>query len=105
MPGAPAVIGLQPPDRAVAVAFARFAELSVGDLRYEGYGSAQPTAPDRLRWTMEYRTLDGVTVLSECVAQYDWWVVSPATLLAELRDAGLPAVTGDAGLVIARRPR
>jgi hypothetical protein len=96
------VVGLQEPQQAVAVPRTRFADLRVGDLCYEGYASAEPTGPDRLRWTMEYRTLEGATVLSDRIARYDWWIVSPPTLLAELAEAGLAAQPADAGLVVAR---
>jgi hypothetical protein len=88
-PGAPVLLNVQPPNAAIEVPeFPPFG-VSVGQLRYEGTGSAVPVAPDRLRWTMRYRTLDGERVLAQATTTYEWWIVSASTLATELADAGL----------------
>lgn len=103
-PGAPVVFNVQPPDTAVEVPETPPFGVTVGRLRYEGQGRAVPIGPDRLRWTMTYRTLDGDTEIARAVADYDWWTVSAATLAAELTQAGAAAVQVDDDLVIARAP-
>jgi hypothetical protein len=105
-PGAPVVINVQPPDTAVEVPEFPPVGVTVGTLRYEGTGSATPVGPDRLRWTMRYRTLAGDQVLTTATATYEWWTVPADTLAAELTAAGLkverdPDVYGD-DLVVAR---
>ncbi|QFU88307.1 hypothetical protein [Amycolatopsis sp. YIM 10] len=98
VPGAPVVFNVQPPE---SEPFA----VRAGRLRYEGRGRAKPVGPDRLRWTMTYRTLDGDTEIASAVTHYDWWTVSAATLAAELRAAGASTVDTvdiDGDLVVAR---
>lgn len=104
VPGAPVVFNVQPPDTAVEVPETPPFGVTVGRLRYEGQARAVPAGPDRLRWTMTYRTLDGDTEIASAVAEYDWWTVSAATLAAELTAAGAAAVRIDDDLVIARAP-
>ncbi|RSM69664.1 class I SAM-dependent methyltransferase [Kibdelosporangium aridum] len=101
-PGAPVVFNVQPPGTAVEVPeFPPFG-VTVGRLRYEGTGRAVPIGPDRLRWTMTYRTLDGDIEIARAVTEYDWWTVSASTLAAELTQAGAATVRIDDDLVIAR---
>lgn len=102
-PGAPLVVGLQPPDQATAVPRTRFTTAEVGELTYEGWGQAEPTGPESVRWTMQYRTLDGERILSERTADYGWWILSAPAALAELAAAGLAAAAGLGGLIVARR--
>lgn len=102
-PGAPLVINVQPPDRAVAVPpFPPFA-VTQGALTYQGTGSAEPTGPESIRWEMRYATLHGDTVLDEVVATYHWWITSASELADELRAAGLAVDGADDDLVVARR--
>lgn len=101
-PGAPVVFNVQPPDTAVEVPEWPPIAVTVGGLRYEGTGRAVPTGPDRVRWTMSYRTVDGDTELAHASAEYDWWIVSAEGLAAELRHAGAAVVRVDGDLVIAR---
>jgi len=103
-PGAPVVFNVQPPDTAVEVPETPPFGVTVGRLRYEGRGRAEPIGPDRLRWTMTYRTLDGDTEIARAIAEYDWWTVSAATLAAELTLAGAATVHIDDDLVTARAP-
>jgi hypothetical protein len=52
---------------------------------------------------MRYRTrLEDGTVLAEASAEYDWWIVTPDGLAAELADAGLVTAVDD-DLVVARK--
>jgi hypothetical protein len=103
-PGAPVVLNVQPPETAQEVpAFPPFA-VTVGALRYEGTGSAVPTGPDRVRWTLHYRTLDGDRVVGRACASYEWWTVPATDLAAELTAAGLSAeVRGDLVVAHARQ--
>lgn len=100
-PGAPLVFNVQPPDTAVEVPEWPPFGTTVGRLRYEGTGRAVPSAPDRVHWTMTYRTLDGETEIARAVAEYEWWIVSADRLAAELRQAGAEVVRIDGDLVIA----
>lgn len=77
-PGAPVVLNVQPPDTPVEVPdFPPFG-VDIGRLRYEGTGRAVPVGPDRLRWTMTYRTVQNGVELGRAVTGYDWWTVSAA---------------------------
>ncbi|AXB42716.1 class I SAM-dependent methyltransferase [Amycolatopsis albispora] len=101
-PGAPVVFNVQPPETAVEVPESEPFAVRAGRLRYEGRGRAEPVGPDRLRWTMTYRTLDGDAEITTAVTHYDWWTVSATTLAAELRAAGASSVDIDGDLVAAR---
>ncbi|MBC7300620.1 MAG: class I SAM-dependent methyltransferase [Nocardia sp.] len=101
-PGAPMIFNVQPPDTADIVEVPPFT-VQQGQLRYEGSGRALPTGPDRLHWTMTYRTLHEDREISRAVAEYDWWIVTAQALASELADAGAPAEIDDS-LVIARGP-
>jgi len=102
-PGAPLVVGLQPPAEAVAVPFARHSRAEIGDLTYEGWASAEPTGASTIRWTMTYRTLHRGRLLGERTAEHDWHILPAAAAVAELTDAGLHARTAPGGLVVATR--
>jgi hypothetical protein len=99
-PGAPLVVNLQPPTEPTEIPETGFAEVRVGDHTYVGSGAAQPTGPDTIIWQMRYRVLDGSgRVVRETVADYEWYVVSPAVLLAELSAAGFDAEVGPLDVV------
>jgi hypothetical protein len=103
VPGGPVVLNVQPPGAAEPVPEWPWSGVTVGELAYEGTGSAEPTGPDAVRWRMRYRTRRDDVVLAEVTAEYDWWIVTADGLAAELAAAGLaPAVDGD--LVVARKP-
>jgi SAM-dependent methyltransferase len=104
-PGAPLVVGLQPPDQAVAVPLTRVGETAVGDHRYECWACAEPTSATTLRWTMTYRTLHEGRVLDERTAAHDWQIASVPAVTTELAASGLTAEATPGGLVVARRPR
>ncbi|WP_067480838.1 class I SAM-dependent methyltransferase [Nocardia amamiensis] len=102
VPGAPMIFNVQPPDTAKTVEVPPYS-VAQGQLRYEGSGRAVPAGPDRLRWTMTYRTLDGEREIDRAVAEYDWWITTADELAGEIEAAGAPAeVNGD--LVVARGP-
>ncbi|MDE1675149.1 class I SAM-dependent methyltransferase [Nocardia gipuzkoensis] len=101
-PGAPVVLSVQPPHTAEPVEVPPYA-VAQGELRYEGSGRAMPVGPDRLRWTMTYRTLHVDREIARAVAEYDWWIVTADELADELAGAGA-VVKVDGDLVIARGP-
>lgn len=105
LPGAPLVVNAQPPATAEPVpAWPPFG-VTRGGVTYEGSGSATPTGPDSVRWTMEYTTRTGSQVLHRATAEYDWWVHTPTRLAGELAAAGLPGADIDDDLIVARRGR
>lgn len=101
-PDAPVVLNVQPPDTAVEIPEFPPTRVQVGQLTYEGTGSARPTGPESLRWHMRYSTMDGDRVVDDATADYDWWVVPAPVLADELTAAGLSAVVDD-DLVVAKR--
>jgi SAM-dependent methyltransferase len=103
-PGAPAVVEIQPPARPLAVPRARFTRVRVGEHEYEGWAEAAPAGPDRLRWTMTYRTLHGDRVVDERVAESVFLTLDPGAMADEARAAGLAADHGAEGLLLLRAP-
>ncbi|GAA4996118.1 class I SAM-dependent methyltransferase [Actinopolymorpha pittospori] len=101
-PGAPVVIGLQPPEQPASVPDMRFARVKVGVRTYEGWGSAEPSGSDTVRWHMRFRVLHGEQLLEERAASYQWWTISEADLTRELAEVGLRTSRGGAGLMVAR---
>jgi SAM-dependent methyltransferase len=104
MPGAPAAIEIQPPDRPVAVPRARFTRIRLGEHEYEGWAQAEPIGRDRLRWTMTYRTLRGEQVVDERVAASEFLTLDAGAMAAEARAAGLIHERDIEGLLILRAP-
>lgn len=102
--GAPAVLGLQSPERPEVVPDRSYVtRVQVGRHTYEGWGGARPSGPETIQWRMTWRILAGDRVIAERVAETEWWTVSQATVLRELREAGLDATPGDAGFLTATR--
>lgn len=99
-PGAPAVVGLQPPARPEALPPTRNAAIRLGGDTYEGWSAATPTGPDSVRWTMTYRITRGGETHHEAVTHFDWWTLSAADVAAEADAAGLTCETGEADLLI-----
>lgn len=91
VPGAPAVLNLQPPEVAVAVPDTRFCAIPIGRRVYEGWGRAEPAGVDAVTWHMRYRVVEDGVVVGEHVVDHPWWVVSPAGLRAETAEHGLAA--------------
>ncbi|WP_435830227.1 class I SAM-dependent methyltransferase [Micromonospora echinospora] len=70
-PDAPLVLNVQPPSEPTTVPFTVFGTVPLGQHRYEGGGSAEPSGPDSVTWRMRYRVLDtDGTVLREDHATY-----------------------------------
>lgn len=103
-PGAPAVIEIQPPSRPVPVPLARFTHIRVGEHDYEGWARAEPVGPDRLRWTMTYRTLHGDRLIDERVAESVFLTLGADEMEDEARAAGLIHERTAEGLLILRAP-
>lgn len=102
-PGVPAVLGLQPPDAAIALPDTRFCEIPVGRRVYEGWGRAEPLAADAVTWHMRYRILEDGAPVAEHAVDYRWWIVSPAGLRAEVGEHGFTARQvgpADAGMFV-----
>jgi hypothetical protein len=61
----------------------------IGNYSYEGGGSAEPSGPDSVTWSMRYRVLDATgAIVRETTVDYPWHLVSTVDLLAELKEAG-----------------
>lgn len=58
VPGAPAIVHLQPPQRPEVVARSRHTVERLGELTYEGWNEAVPADDRVLRWTMTYRVCE-----------------------------------------------
>ncbi|MCZ7418694.1 MULTISPECIES: class I SAM-dependent methyltransferase [unclassified Micromonospora] len=98
--GAPLVVNAQPPAEPMEIPEAEFVRVRVGDHTYVGSGAAQPDGPDTLRWRMRYQVLDqDGQLVREITAAYQWFVVSPEAIIAELSAAGLDAVVGPMDVV------
>ena len=98
--GAPVVVEVLPPYRAIVVEPVRYGAVPVGRLTYEGWQAGEPVDDRTMRWTMTYRVLDGDTLVSEeCVTStYQCW--SPDDLRAEVEPYGLTVARhGDACVV------
>jgi SAM-dependent methyltransferase len=104
-PGAPAVVGLQPPPRPERLPNARNAAVKLGADTYEGWAAAEPTAPDSVRWTMTYRITHHDEVRHQAITHFDWWTISADDIAAEATAAGLTCRPADADLYVLRRLR
>lgn len=99
VPGAKAVVGLQPPERPERVPPGDATRTRVGERYYEGWGEAVPKDEQRVVWRMTWRVVEDDRVVDERTAESDWWTVSQAAVLAELAAAGLAGTPGEAGLI------
>lgn len=102
-PGAPAVVGLQPPSRPERIDATAMASVRIGRHAYEGWAEAEPTGPRSLRWRMTYRTVREEEVIEESVNTFDWWTLSSEDLVDECGEAGLAVTPAAAGLLVLRR--
>lgn len=89
VPGAPAIVNLQPPDEPTAVPETDFAAIEVGHRVYEGSGRAEPRDERSVTWHMRYRTSERGVLLGERVVEYAWWTLSPPQLREEVAEQGL----------------
>ncbi len=104
-PGAPAIIGVLPPERPEPVPPTRYRALPVGDHVYEGWMEGEVVDDRRMRWTMSYRMLAGDRVIYERRASSEWITMSADDVDAEVARFGLTTErTGDEYVVV-RRPR
>lgn len=88
-PGGALIINIAPPVRPEHVPRARLASVAVGALRYEGWGSAEPSGADEITWRMDYRVLRDGRPVSEVTVDYRWWVADESALAEEAAEAGL----------------
>ncbi|MCQ8193863.1 class I SAM-dependent methyltransferase [Streptomyces rugosispiralis] len=103
-PGSRILLSLAPPTAPVHVPPSLMANLTVGDLTYEGWASAEPSGDQQITWHMAYRTLRQGRPLSEVTVDYEWWVLAGPELARELAGHGLslrPVGQADLGLYVA----
>ena len=103
-PGAPAVIGVLPPERPEVVPLTRYRAIPVGEHVYEGWMEAAVVDDRRMRWTMSYRMLAGDRVIYERRASSDWLTMSANDVAAEVARVGLDIERPSAEYVVVRRP-
>ena len=104
-PGAPVVIGVLPPARALQVDLVKYGERRIGDYVYEGWQSGVPVDERRMMWTMTYKVVDsstGVTV-AEYTASAPWRCDGADDIRREIAPYGL-TMTEHGDYVIVRRP-
>ncbi len=100
--GAPAVIGVLPPERAVSVPLTCYRQLQVGHYTYEGWQSGEPIDDRTMAWSLTYKVLDGVNVIAEHTAQSTWRCDSVDDIRAEIAPFGLE-LTSHQDCVVIRR--
>jgi len=100
--GAPAVIELLPPERPTEIPRTRYRELRVGRYVYEGWMTGEPTDAATMRWTMEYRVVDGEVVVAEHTVVGTWTCVSVADIRSEIESRGLELTEHDDHIVVRR---
>jgi uncharacterized protein YceH (UPF0502 family) len=103
--GAPAVIGVLPPDRPVAFEPVRYARVPVGAYVYEGWQSGQPIDDRSMSWTLSYRVVDDRdgTTIADYRASAPWRCDSVDDVRHEIAEFGLTLTEHD-GCVVVRRP-
>jgi uncharacterized protein YceH (UPF0502 family) len=103
--GAPAVVGVLPPDRPVAFDPVRYHRLPVGKYVYEGWQSGVPIDDRRMNWTLQYKVVDDAdgTVVAQYSATAPWRCDSVDDIRAEVASFGLE-LTEHEGCVVVRRP-
>lgn len=102
-PGAPAIVGVLPPDRPEQVPLMRFRALPVGEHVYEGWQQAEPVDDRWLRWTITYRVLAGERVIDERTATSDWFTTSAPDVAAATAALGFEMQQPDPDFVVLRR--
>ena len=103
--GAPAVVGVVPPDRPVAFDPVCYHRLPVGKYVYEGWQSGVPIDDRRMNWTLQYKVVDDSdgTVIAQYSATAPWRCDSVDDIRAEIAPFGLELSQHD-GCVVVRRP-
>ncbi len=88
-PGAPAVIGILPPDRSLTVPLTRYRRLQVGHYSYEGWQHGEPLDDRTMAWTLIYKVLDGDHLIAEHTASSTWRCDSIDDIRSEIAPFGL----------------
>ena len=101
-PGAPAVIEVLPPDRPTTVPRQRYRELPVGEFVYEGWQHGEPVDGRTMAWTMEYRVLDGDSVVAEYSVTSRYRCFGVDDIVTEVVPFGLTVEHHDDCVVITR---
>lgn len=102
VPGAPAVIQIQPPERPEKIPPTRYARAQVGERIYEGWGAARPEGTESLRWTMTYRVLRNDALLEEHKTDHSFRTISERDVANEAGAAGLSCQPAEEGLLVLR---
>ena len=104
-PGAPVVIGVLPPARALHVDLVKYGERRIGDYVYEGWQSGVPLDERRMMWTMIYKVVDSSTgaTVAEYTATAPWHCDGADDIRREIAPYGL-TMTEHGDYVIVRRP-
>ncbi len=102
--GAPAVIGVLPPERAVSVPLTRYRQLQVGHYTYEGWQQGEPVDDRTMAWTLIYKVLDGVNVVAEHTARSTWRCDSVDDIRAEIAPFNLSLTSHQDCVVVRHRP-
>lgn len=103
-PGAPAVVGVLPPERAVDVPPTRYRRLDVGAFTYEGWQHAEPVDDRTMTWTMTYKVLSGDELVAEHTAISHWRCDGVDDVRAEVVPFGL-SLDEHEECVVVRRAR
>jgi SAM-dependent methyltransferase len=104
-PGAPAVIGVLPPDRAISVPLVRYRELEVGDHVYEGWQAGEPVDDRTMSWSLVYKVRDGDEVIAEYTASSLWRCDGVDDVRAEIEPFGLTLTEHHDCVVVRARGR
>ena len=99
-PGAPAVIGILPPDRALTVPLTRYRQLQVGHYSYEGWQHGEPLDDRTMAWTLIYRVLDGDRLVAEHTASSTWRCDSVDDIRSESAPFGLNLTEHHSSVVV-----
>ena len=99
-PGAPAVIGILPPDRALTVPLTRYRQLQVGHYSYEGWQHGEPLDDRTMAWTLIYRVLDGDRLVAEHTASSTWRCDSVDDIRSEIAPFGLNLTEHHSSVVV-----
>lgn len=107
-PGAPAVIGVLPPDRPLTVPLVRYHRADVGTYAYEGWQSGEPSGERTMRWELVYRVLDreaGDALVAEHVVRSEWRCDGVDDVRAEIEPFGLELTEHHDCVVVSRPAR
>ena len=105
-PGAPAVIGVLPPDRPLEVPLVRYHRTDVGTYSYEGWQSGTPVGERTMRWELVYRVVDrddADAVVAEHTVRSEWRCDGVDDVRAEIEPFGL-TLTEHTDCVVVTRP-